>query len=110
MLSVASVLDEATAYGIENFSQFDPQESNRHTISKRASDNNLSNFVLINFDYEDALQNLDDHLGESKIGTYFIDGPHNYRSQLVCLLLAKPYLSNLSVIVIDDCNYRHGPF
>lgn len=107
LLSVASVLDGAIVYGVDNFSQVDSQRLNQSIISERARDNNLSNFTLINSDYEDALESLESHLGDSKIGIYFIDGPHDYRSQLVCLQLAKPYLSDLSVIVVDDCNYRH---
>ena len=107
LLSVASVLDEVIAYGIDNFSQFDPQKLNQSVISEKARVNNFRNFLLINSDYEDALENLQDYLGDSKIGTYFIDGPHDYRSQLICLQLVKPYLSDLSVIVVDDSNYRH---
>jgi hypothetical protein len=62
---------------------------------------------VINSDYEDALENLEKHIGDPKIGAYFVDGPHDYRSQLICLNLAKPYLSDCSIIVVDDCNYRH---
>ena len=109
LISVASVLNEATAFGIDNFAQFDPDRNNMNIINKRVMVNNLENIRLINMDYEDALENLTGCVDEVdlKIGTYFIDGPHDYRSQLLCLQLAKPYLSDLSVIVVDDCNYRH---
>ena len=61
--------------------------------------------LLIERDYEDALEALGNHIGDTKIGLYFVDGPHDYRSQLMCLLLATPFLSESAVIVVDDCNY-----
>ncbi|MBK7410887.1 MAG: class I SAM-dependent methyltransferase [Saprospirales bacterium] len=48
--------------------------------------------TVINQDYEDALENLKTHIGEKKVGLFFIDGPHDYRSQLMCLLLIQPFL------------------
>lgn len=107
LVSVAACLEEMTAYGIDNFSHHDPGGVNQGIVEKRASVNNIQKIDLINLDYEDALENLGEHIGDHKIGTYFIDGPHDYRSQLMCLLLAKPFLSERSIIVIDDCNYQH---
>lgn len=107
LISVANVLEESIAYGIDNFAQLDPQNINQDLVIERARQNNLENIRIVNSDYEDALLDLKEHIGDSKIGTYFIDGPHDYRSQLVCLLLAKPHLSDLSVILVDDCNYSH---
>lgn len=107
LISVAASLKGMTAFGIDNFSQFDPDGVNQGIVKERASANNIKNIKLINLDYEDALENLGEHIGNYKVGTYFIDGPHDYRSQLMCLLLAKPFLSERSIIVVDDCNYRH---
>ena len=53
------------------------------------------------------MADLSAHLGGKKVGVYFVDGPHDYRSQLVCLLLIKPFLAPGAVIIVDDCNYRH---
>ena len=36
-----------------------------------------------------------------------MDGPHDYRSQLICLQLARRYLSESAAIIVDDCNYPH---
>jgi len=36
---------------------------------------------------------------------YFVDGSHDYPSQVLCLLLARPILAANGAIVIDDCNY-----
>ena len=100
-------MNTTVAYGIDNFSQFDPQGMNQDIVNRRIAANELGNVSLINEDYEDALEGLSRHLGSSKIGLYFVDGPHDYRSQLMCLGLAKPYLSDRAVIIVDDCNYRH---
>lgn len=107
LLSVASVLEQDVAYGVDNFAQFDPDKRNQSIIKERADQNNITNFNLINSDYEDVLENLGTHLEGRKIGTYFVDGPHDYRSQLICLQLAKRHLSDYAVILIDDSNYRH---
>ena len=107
LLSVANVMNGNLAFGIDNFSFFDSEKKNQEIIEERAEANGLENYRLINSDYEDALENLESHIGNKKISTYFIDGPHDYRSQLSCLNLAKPYLSDFCVIIIDDCNYEH---
>lgn len=108
LLSVANAIrDRGQAYGIDNFAFFDPENKNFDLVKARREQLGLSNAHLINRDYEDALHSLPEHIGDRKIGVYFVDGPHDYRSQLVCLLFALPYLADDAIIVIDDCNYRH---
>jgi hypothetical protein len=106
-LSTAAVVPDAKVFGIDNFSQFDIGNKNQENIEKRRAANNLKNVHLINEDYEDALERLDSHLRGRSVGVYFVDGPHDYRSQFMCLALATKYLSDHAVIVVDDCNYRH---
>ena len=107
LLSVAKEVRQSTVYGIDNFAFFDKDGQNLNIIKERISRLKLSNAKIINIDYEDALENLSSHIGKKKIGVYFIDGPHDYRSQLMCLLLIKPYLSENAVIIVDDSNYSH---
>ena len=107
LLSVAASLDKGVAYGIDNFAFFNPNGENLNIINERIQKLNINNALLINLDYEDALENLEKHIGSKKVSVYFIDGPHDYRSQLMCLELIKPYLANNAIIIIDDCNYRH---
>ncbi len=94
-------------YGIDNFAYFDPQNKNFNLVCERIKNLDLTNVHLLNLDYEDALENLHKHINDQKIGVYFIDGPHDYRSQLMCLQLGLPYLHEKAVILVDDCNYRH---
>jgi len=106
LVSVSKVF-EGTTYGIDNFSQFDKEKRNYNLIRDHCERLKPGNLNLINDDFEAALRNLRNHIGNKKIGLLFIDGPHDYRSQLMCLLLSKEYLSGNAVIVIDDSNYRH---
>jgi len=107
LLSVASACPRICCYGIDNFAQFDQDKKNYSIILKQKKELGVKNAHLINRDYEDALLNLDKYIGDKKIGVYFVDGPHDYRSQLMCLELILPYLHEKAVIIVDDCNYLH---
>lgn len=106
LLSVGSVTT-APVFGIDNFAFFDPKGQNLNLVKQRQQKLQLTNVHLINKDYEDALAELPTAIGDKKISVYFIDGPHDYRSQLVCLLFALPYLADDAVIIVDDSNYAH---
>jgi hypothetical protein len=107
LLSVASAAPGIAAYGIDNFSQFDVDNVNKSIVKQRMREHNIVNAHLIDQDFEDALENFGQLAAGKKISTYFVDGPHDYRSQLLCLELAKPHLADDAVIVIDDSNYQH---
>jgi len=106
LLSVANECRDMKCYGIDNF-VLDPDQDNLDVVEDGIAKLQLSNIRLINEDYEDALDSLKDIIGNNKIGVYWIDGPHDYRSQLMCLQLALPYLHENAVILIDDSNYQH---
>jgi predicted O-methyltransferase YrrM len=107
LLSVAKEIAPLQAYGIDNFAYFDKEGKNFGIVKERIKKLNLTNVNIINKDYEDALENIDSELKGKKVGVYFIDGPHDYRSQLMCLQLIKPHLTDNAIIVVDDSNYRH---
>lgn len=94
-------------FGIDNFSQFDVDGENKAIVESGITRLGLEEIHLINRDYEDALLNLPEHIGDQKIGVFFVDGPHDYRSQLMCLQMALPHLADDCLIVIDDSNYQH---
>ena len=104
---VSTSLDapELPCYGIDNFRILDPENKNLKIVEDRMNKFATANAKLINMDFEAALETLEEHIGERKVGLYLVDGPHDYRSQLVCLLLAKRHLHDRAVIVIDDANY-----
>lgn len=105
LLSVGSTA-KGDVFGIDNFAFFDKDGKNQSIVEDRREKLGLKNVHLINADYEDALHNLEKHLNGRKISVYFVDGPHDYRSQLVCLLFAKPFLADNAIIIVDDSNYN----
>jgi len=107
-LTLTSTSLEAPAmpcYGIDNFATLDPDGTNLNIVKDRLYRFGAANAQLINLDFEQALENLGDHIGEHRVAVYFVDGPHDYRSQLICLTLIQPWLHENAVIVVDDANY-----
>lgn len=107
LLSVAAANPSVPCFGIDNFAYFDPDRQNYTKVLERKARLGLTNAEIINMDYEDALESLEQQLHGRKVGVYFVDGPHDYRSQLMCLELALPFLHPDVVIIVDDSNYRH---
>jgi hypothetical protein len=105
LVSAALAAPDLQCIGIDNFATLDPDGKNKKIATERLQRFSAANATLIESDFEAALEKLDSYLGGRKIGVYFIDGPHDYRSQMVCLLLAKCYLHDRSVIIVDDANY-----
>jgi len=94
--------------GIDNFSLFNESKNNKESVLKKVEELNLKNVELLDMDYEVALDNLNNFLKkDEKVGVFFIDGPHDYRSQLIPLLKIGRFLSNKGLIIIDDANYAH---
>lgn len=105
LVSAAIEAPTLPCFGIDNFATLDPEGTNRAIVDDRISRFEATNANLINLDFEAALESLGDHIGERKVAVYLVDGPHDYRSQLVCLTLIQPFLHDNAVIVIDDANY-----
>ncbi|HEX4227546.1 MAG TPA: class I SAM-dependent methyltransferase [Bryobacteraceae bacterium] len=104
LLSVAAANPVLACFGIDNFS-FGDGAGNRRKVETACDSYGLMNAHLVVQGYEEAMAQLAALTGGRKIAVYFVDGPHDYRSQLMCLLLARPHLAPGVVIVIDDCNY-----
>jgi predicted O-methyltransferase YrrM len=108
LTSVGKVLSkDIQVLGIDNFALFDKEGKNQGIIKDALAQHQVTNAQLINEDYEDALAHLEKYIGDKKVGVYFIDGPHDYRSQLMCLELARKHLAPGAVIFVDDSNYEH---
>ena len=89
-------------YGVDNFSLFNQNKKNELYVKEKIIENKLTNIKIINNDFEYAVK-----LIKKKIGVLFIDGAHDYRSQLISLLRYKKKLANNCIIIIDDSNYFH---
>ena len=99
LLTVSGLRPDLSCFGIDDGSL----ANNDFSKIERAH----SNARVIIGDYEDVFAAFRDRVGDRKIGLYFVDGPHDYRSQRMCLDLAVPYLDESAVIVVDDSNYEH---
>lgn len=107
LLSASLANPKIACYGVDNFSFFNKKNDNYRIVRDRMEKLRISNAHIIDSGFEEAFSTLKDHIGDKKIGVYFIDGPHDYRSQLTCLQFAKPYLAEHAVILVDDSNYQH---
>ena len=105
LVSASLEAPDMPCLGIDNFATLDPESQNLSVVEDRVRRFKATNATLINADFEEALERLDEHLDGRKVSVYFIDGPHDYRSQIVCLLSALRHLHDNSVILIDDANY-----
>jgi hypothetical protein len=107
LTSVAAAAPTMSCFGIDNFSTNNTDRRNRQIMEERLSKHTVGNASLINEDFEDALLSLPNHIGDKLVSVYFIDGPHDYRSQYLSLEFALPHLADEVVILIDDSNYEH---
>lgn len=107
LLSTALANPTTNCFGIDNFAFFDIGNKNLGIVEDRAKRLNINNYTIINQDFEPALLSLMQHIDGNRVGVYLIDGPHDYRSQLMCLEMAKNAMSETGVIIVDDSNYNH---
>lgn len=104
---IGAMLNNPTkfAYAIDNFSEFDPNGENFNKLV-----NNIIQFALdeqivfCNQDFQEFFSNLSKIEDRKKIGVYFYDGAHDYRSQMLGLLFAKNFLADQAIIIVDDTN------
>ena len=107
LISVAAANPKRMCIGIDNYAFFDPDGQNKSIVKQRIKSADCRNVTLIESDYEDARNDLQESLAGRTIGVLFVDGPHDYRSQLMSLLIFVPFLSEQAVLVVDDSNYAH---
>ena len=108
LLSNAYANPGSDCYGIDNFSLFNEGKANKEIVEKRMAALEICNARILDMDFEEGLSRLDEVLPTGRrIGVFFVDGPHDYRSQLVPLLRIKPHMAENGVILIDDANYPH---
>lgn len=106
LLTTAFANPKTPCYGIDNFGKYDPDGTNESTVRSRGKALALDNWHILNMDFEVALDRLEE-LVKEPVGLYLIDGPHDYRSQLVCLGFAADKIKPGGVVIVDDANYRH---
>jgi cephalosporin hydroxylase len=103
----AVLFNDVYGLGVDNFSQF-----NRNTTNKDIAFKNIKAFnqewkceiIDANFekDFRSVIRNLKD-----SVDVYFYDGNHSYESQLNGLTCMLPYLSDKCIIIVDDTNWEN---
>ncbi len=95
------------AYAVDNFSEFDAESENIEQLSKNLSLFDLDKQVIFcHQDFEEFFWELREISPAPKIGVYLYDGAHDYRSQLLGLMLVKPFLADRALIIVDDSNWK----
>lgn len=102
LLNTAYVNPNIHCYGIDNFSANDPYKINKSSVISSANELGIENYTLIDQDFESGLKQFD-----KEVGVLFVDGPHDYRSQMMCLAYGANVLGSNGCIVVDDANYAH---
>lgn len=91
------------AVAVDNFSEFDPVGDNQTALATNLARYGLDDMVrFVCRDFEDYL--VTERAALPPVGVYFYDGAHDYRSQLLGLLLAAPALADTALVVVDDAN------
>ncbi|MDX2242078.1 MAG: tetratricopeptide repeat protein [Leptolyngbyaceae cyanobacterium bins.302] len=105
---IGALLDhpDRMAYAVDNFSEFDPDGTCFAALMQNLNEFGMEEQVYFcNQDFQQFLLELKEINTNDKIGVYFYDGAHDYRSTLLGLLLAKPFLSDRALILLDDANW-----
>lgn len=105
---IGALLDQPDrmAYAVDNFSEFDPSGEGEAILAANLEAFGLSEQVCFcNQDFEAFFYDLGQLQSDDKIGVYLYDGAHDYRSQLMGLLLARPFLADQALILVDDSNW-----
>lgn len=84
--------------GVDDFSEFGGP---RKAFHKRFTKYKRPNHEFYEMDYLEYFSKI--HKG--KIGFYLYDGNHSFKDQIRGLKAAEPFLSQNSIILIDDINY-----
>jgi len=105
---IGALLDHPNcmAYAVDNFSEFDTDGTCFDSLMQNLNQFGMEEQVYFcNQDFQQFWLDLRELNTEDKIGVYFYDGAHDYRSTLLGLLLAKPFLSDRALILLDDANW-----
>jgi protein O-GlcNAc transferase len=97
----------AQAYAIDNFSEFDPAGSGTEILRQNVGSFNLEKQVVLrDGDFEEIFADQSFiQVAKGKVGVYLYDAAHDYRSQLMGLLLIRPLLARRALLVVDDANW-----
>lgn len=102
---IAALLDhpDCMAYAVDHFSGFELGEEMAATLLEKLQQLNIQEQVfLCNQTFEEFFFYLRELETEDKIGLFFYNGQSDYRSQLLALLLVKPFLASQALLIINN--------
>lgn len=98
--------DDRMTYAIDNFSELSSQDENFNQLMQNLAAFNLEEHVFFcNQDFEAFFADLRELQTDDRIGVYLYNAAHDYRSQLMGLLLAKPFLADQALIIVGHSNW-----
>ncbi len=107
---IGALLDhrDVVAVAIDNFSEFDQSGDGLTILNENLDAFDMRRQVhFFNDDFERVLLDPERPTQlQRPIGVYLYDGAHDYRAQLMGLLLIRPFLAERAIIVIDDANWQ----
>ena len=92
---------EQLAYGLSSFSYTD-QSSVEYLLTNLSTFNLEDQVLFYEQDWEDFFLELREIELEEKIGIYFYNSSHSYRSYIMGLLLVQPFLADQALIIINS--------
>jgi predicted O-methyltransferase YrrM len=97
-LIAAMLGNEGDFVGIDNFSLGD---GNRKLLEANLARYGLSGHTILEGDAFELLPGLD-----RRVGAYYYDAAHDYRSQVEGLRLAEPHLVPGALLIVDDTDWK----
>lgn len=98
---------QVTAWAVDNFAEYNPGGNNFLQLLAHLDQFDLTDQVcFFDQDFEAFFADFRELPEPPKIGVYFYDGAHDYRSTLMGLLLVTPFLSDEALIILDDYNWQ----
>ena len=98
---------EVTAWAVDNFAEYNPQGDNGDRLWANLEQFELTDQVcFFDQDFEAFFADFRELPDPPKIGVYFYDGAHDYRSTLMGLLSVTPFLAEQAFIILDDYNWQ----
>jgi predicted O-linked N-acetylglucosamine transferase (SPINDLY family) len=96
---------QTMAYAIDDFSKYNNSDEIFAQINYNLSVFGLDEQVIIcNQDFEEFFCELREFKIENKIGIFFSNAANDYRSQILGLLLVKPFLADQALIITANSN------
>ena len=98
---------QVTGWAVDNFAEYNPGGHNFGQLIQHLEHFDLGDQVcFFDQDFEAFFADFRTLSEPPPIGVYFYDGAHDYRSTLMGLLLATPFLADEALIILDDYNWE----